>query len=72
MKQTYKNQTFSLPVEITTELHSLIRRREMSSFVADAIRQKLESKKKELRDAYISANRDSGQMEAIEEWASLP
>ena len=68
MKQTYKNQTFSLPVEISLELHSLVKRREMSRFVADAIRKELEAKKKELRDAYISANKDLGQIEATEEW----
>jgi hypothetical protein len=61
MKQFYKNQTFSLPIEISIELHSLVKRREMSRFLADAIH-------KELRDAYISANTDSGQIETSDEW----
>lgn len=69
MKQkAYKNQTFSLPVEITLELHSLVKRREMSRFVADAIRKELEAKKQELRNAYILASKDLGQIEAMDEW----
>lgn len=68
MKQQYKNQTFSLPIEVTIELHSLVKRREMSRFVADAIRKELEAKKLALRSAYISANKDPGQIEATDEW----
>ena len=67
-QQKYKNQTFSLPEEITNDLHSLVKRREMSRFVADAIRKELEVKKQDLRNAYISANKDSGQIEALDEW----
>jgi len=66
--QTYKNQTFSLPLEISLELHSFVKRREMSRFVADAIRKELGIKKNELRNAYISANKDQGQNEATDEW----
>lgn len=68
MKQIYKNQTFSLPVEISLELHSLVKRREMSRFVADAIRKELEIKKQELRKAYLSANKDAGQSGVMKEW----
>ena len=67
-QQKYKNQTFSLPVEISLELHSLVKSREMSRFVADAIRKELEVKKQELRNAYISANKDLGQIEATKDW----
>ena len=67
-QQKYKNQTFSLPEEIANDLHSLVKRREMSRFVADAIRKELEAKKQELRNAYISANEDIGQIEAMDEW----
>ena len=63
-----KNLTFSLPIEISMELHALIKRREMSRFVADAIRIQLESKKQELRNAYIEANEDPGQIDATEDW----
>jgi hypothetical protein len=68
-QQTYKNQTFSLPLEISQELHSLVKNRGMSRFVAEAIRKELEMKKQELRNAYISANEDPGQVEAMEEWS---
>jgi post-segregation antitoxin (ccd killing protein) len=67
-QQAYKNQTFSLPVEVSLELHSLVKRREMSRFVADAIRKELEKKKEKLHQAYLSANKDKGQIEAIEDW----
>jgi hypothetical protein len=67
-QQTYKNQTFSLPIEISLELHALVKRREMSHFVAEAIRKQLKAKKQKLRNAYISANKDPGQIEASNEW----
>lgn len=62
------NQTFSLPVEISQELYSYVKRREMSRFVAEAIRKELEAKKEELRKAYLMANEDEGQLEATNEW----
>jgi hypothetical protein len=40
----------------------------MSRSMADAIRKQLEVKKQELRDAYTSANKDPGQVEATNEW----
>jgi hypothetical protein len=40
----------------------------MSQFVSEAIRKKLTSKKEELRQAYLLANKDKGQCEAIVEW----
>jgi len=67
-KQQYKNQTFSLPVTISKDLKFLVKTRERSHFVADAISEKLEAKKQELREAYISMNKDSGQIEAMKEW----
>ena len=67
-QQVYKNQTFSLPIEVTNDLRSFVKRREMSHFVADAIRKEIELKKQELRKAYISANKDPGQVEANAEW----
>ncbi len=67
-QHTYKNQTFSLPIEVSIELQSMVKRNERSRFVADAIRKELESRKQQLRDAYISANKDPGQIEATDEW----
>lgn len=67
-QQAYKNQTFSLPIEITQDLHHFIKRREMSHFVAEAIRKELEFKKEELRTAYLKANDDEGQREASRDW----
>ncbi|MBX9703593.1 MAG: hypothetical protein K2X39_05520 [Silvanigrellaceae bacterium] len=52
------NQTFSLPTNISQELHVYVNRREMSCFVADAIRKELDAKKEELRKDYQRANED--------------
>jgi hypothetical protein len=62
------NQTFSIPVEVSNELHTYVKRREMSQFVSEAIRKELLRKKDELRQAYAAANDDEGQLEAISEW----
>ena len=62
------NQTFSLPVDISRELHAYVKRREMSRFVAEAIRKDLQAKKEELRQAYIATNKDIGQKETTKEW----
>lgn len=64
------NQTFSLPLDISQDLHAYVKRREMSRFVSDAIKKELEAKKEELRQAYLMANNDEGQMVAITEWES--
>lgn len=63
-------QTFSIPADVSKELHTYVKKREMSRFVSDAIRKELVSKKEELRKAYISANKDQGQKEAMDEWQS--
>jgi hypothetical protein len=62
------NQTFSIPLDVSQELHTYVKRREMSQFVSDAIRKELKSKKEELRQAYLAANKDQGQKEAMVEW----
>ena len=62
------NQTFSIPLEISQELHTYVKRREMSHFVSEAIRKELDTKKEELRQAYLMANKDKGQREAAEDW----
>lgn len=61
------NQTFSIPLDVSQELHTYVKRRELSVFVAEAIRKELELKKDELRNAYRSAGKDQGQFEA-KEW----
>ncbi len=62
------NQTFSLPIDLSKELHAYVKRREMSRFVSEAIRKELEAKKEELRRAYLLANEDEGQLETASEW----
>ncbi|MBP9840889.1 MAG: hypothetical protein KBC64_00510 [Simkaniaceae bacterium] len=62
------NQTFSLPLDISQELHMYVKSREMSQFVSDAIRKELAHKKELLKQAYLSLNQDEGQKEAMNEW----
>ena len=62
------NQTFSIPVDVSKDLHMYVKRREMSQFVSDAIRKELAAKKEELRQAYLASNKDEGQQEASVEW----
>ncbi len=70
MKEQRKkiNQTFSIPLDISQELHTYVKRREMSSFVAEAIRKELEVKKEELREAY-RASSEEDRLE-VKEWDS--
>jgi hypothetical protein len=62
------NQTFSIPIEVSQELHTYVKRREMSQFVTEAIRKELFSRKEELKQAYLSARKDEGQREAMDDW----
>src|SRR4051794_41165579 len=40
------NQTFSIPLDVSQELHTYVKRREMSHFVSEAIRKELETKRR--------------------------
>ncbi|MGH2612847.1 MAG: hypothetical protein ACRDFB_07335 [Rhabdochlamydiaceae bacterium] len=62
------NQTFSIPIDVSQELHTYVKRREMSQFVSEAIRKELETKKNELRLAYSKSNNDEGQSETTKDW----
>jgi len=53
---------------VCRDLHMFVKRREMSRFVADAVKQKLEVKKNDLREAYLAANEDEGQQEVLQDW----
>ena len=69
MKKPKKvNRTFSIPQDVAEELHTFVKRREMSQFVTDAIRKELLSKKEELKKAYLSSNQDEGQFIAMDDW----
>lgn len=65
------NQTFSIPLEVSRELHFYIKPGEMSRFVSDAIKKDLHAKKEELRQAYLAANKDAGQKDAMEDWDTV-
>lgn len=62
------NQTFSIPIDVSSDLHAYVKSRERSHFVSEAIRKELKAKKEKLRQAYLDANEDPGQVEATEEW----
>ncbi len=64
------NQTFSIPIEVSNELHVYVKNREMSQFVSDAIKKELESKKKQLRAEYADMKTDPAQREVMKDWES--
>ena len=64
------NQTFSIPVEVSNELHIYVKHREMSQFVSDAIKKELEAKKNQLRQEYADMKTDPAQGEVMKDWES--
>lgn len=66
----YKNQTFSIPTDIVSDLHSLVKHREISKFVSQAIKKQLSARKTALKRQYISANKDKGHKEVMKDWES--
>lgn len=64
------NQTFSIPVEVSNELHIYVKHREMSQFVSDAIKKELEAKKNQLRQEYADMKTDPAQREIMKDWES--
>lgn len=64
------NLTFSIPIDLSVELHAYIKKRGLSKFVAEAIKKSLAEKKRELKEQYLMANEDEGQNEAAMDWES--
>lgn len=63
--------TFSIPVELNNMLHTMIDRRKLSSFVAQALEQALREKKDALKEAYLQASKDPDRLQTIKEWETL-
>jgi hypothetical protein len=63
--------TFSIPVELNNILHSMIDRRKLSSFVAQALEHALNEKKQALKEAYMQASKDPDRLKTIKEWEVL-
>ena len=64
------NRTFSIPIEVSNELHVYVKHREMSQFVSDAIKKELEAKKNQLRQEYADMKTDPAQREVMKDWES--
>ena len=60
--------TFSIPVELNNMLHSMIDRRKLSRFVAQALEHVLKEKKQALKEAYMQASKDTDRLKTIKEW----
>lgn len=65
------NVTFSIPIEINNMLHSMVDRRKLSHFVAQALKQALSEKKQTLKEAYKEASKDPDRLRTIKEWEVL-
>ena len=72
MKENKKiSVIFSIPVDLNNLLHSMVDRRKLSYFVAQALEQALKEKKNALNKAYFEASKDSDRLETIKEWEIL-
>jgi metal-responsive CopG/Arc/MetJ family transcriptional regulator len=73
MKRTdeMKSVTFSIPAELNNMLHSMVERRGLSRFVAQALEQALSEKKNALKQAYAQASKDPDRLKTIKEWEAL-
>lgn len=65
------NVTFSIPAETHELLQSLIGKRKMSSFAAEALRNALEQKREALKRAYREAESDPDRIGISEDWDML-
>ena len=65
------NVTFSIPVETNELLHSLVGRKKLSAFVANALDRALEEKMHNLKQAYAKAENDPNRLKTIKEWKAL-
>ncbi len=63
--------TFSIPVELNNMLHSMIDRRKLSRFVAQALEHALSEQKQALKEAYLQASKDPDRLRTIKEWEEL-
>ena len=65
------NATFSLPVEVYGLLHSFVEKRRLSRFVSEAIQKALETKRDNLRQAYLDNNRDELIQQGLRDWDAI-
>lgn len=66
-----KNVTFSLPVELTAQLHNIVGKRGLSKFVSLALEKALAEKVKNLKAAYQEAEEDTDRLRVIEDWKDV-
>lgn len=65
------NLTFSIPTQVSQDLHIYVKQREMNEFVSESLIKELKLKKDELRQCYVQANEDQGQLEALQDWEHI-
>lgn len=65
------NVTFSIPVSVNVQLHSVVKKRGLSKFVTDALKKALEEEKMNLKAAYLDAENDEDLQKTIKDWAEL-
>ncbi len=70
-KKNVKNITFSMPVELIRELTVAARGRELSKFVAEAVRKAIDERNRVLRLAYAEDAKDPDTAETFKEWSVL-
>lgn len=66
-----KNVTFSMPLEIISQLHTTVPKKGLSQFVAKAIAKALEEENAQLKADYIASTTDTERNKTIAEWDEL-
>lgn len=65
------NMTFSIPEDVACLLHTNVEKRGLSLFVTQAIRDALQQEQKELKAAYLAANKDPDRKAVLDDWKVL-
>ena len=65
------NVTFTIPLEINKLLHSIVGRRKISSFVAQALHNALKEELEVLKKAYEQAEQDPDRRALIKDWDAI-
>lgn len=67
----HRNITLSLPQEMINELHVFVKKRGISRFVEEAVKEKLKIQKFSLEQQYIEAAQDEDRNQIFSDWESL-
>ena len=62
------NRTYSIARDVDHDLHVLVGKRNISRFVSESVRMRLDTLGDKLAKQYAEANEDEAQIEAMKDW----